>query len=549
MRKKRTDKKLILITGICVLLIGLFVLLNTYAFWRISGEQTGSNYVIGKCLNIELEELENSETGDPIGGFLMDNAWPMTDEEGQATSGYTFKLENTCSDPVDYQLVLESLKVKNEETEDPDDYYPEEKYFANNRIKVQFDNGTIKTYDSYGNVDNDTGADYKDEIRETKHVLYGTIPGKTDDPNNTSNIVTHNIKMWISEKATTADIEKVFRSKVKVFAGQQMLEPSFAVTDESCFTFDSETGTITDFDADSCESRNLVIPESINNVTVQKIAFSQPTTDIAWDYVDLTHATGLKEIGNRTFYNYVGKDYELIIPDSVETIGMISFNSFNGKNLVLGANVSTINSQAFYNYEGVGKELVIPGNDTTINLMAFNSYHGPKLVLNEGIKTITGSFGSYVGENEDLIIPDSVTSMLAFGSFNGKQIKFGPNLTALLFQFHDYVGDGYDITIPGSISSVHSSLFESYIGRNAQLTIEEGVSVINSSSFRSYIGKDFELPSTITKISSWAFRDFTGTITFNKTRAEYAQVTKSSDWVNESATIMCKENNAVVPCE
>ena len=150
--KKKNNKKLFLVIGVCALLVGMFILLNTYAYWRIKGEQSESNYVVGACLNFEFVELED-ENGK-IGGFTLegDKAMPISDEEGTTTTGYTFKIENTCDKAVDYQVVLESLKIVNPETSA---YYPNEKYFSDNKIKIQLDNGAIKTYNKYDEVDAD----------------------------------------------------------------------------------------------------------------------------------------------------------------------------------------------------------------------------------------------------------------------------------------------------------------------------------------------------------------------------------------------------------
>ena len=57
--KKKNNKKLFLVIGVCALLVGMFILLNTYAYWRIKGEQSESNYVVGACLNFEFIELKD----------------------------------------------------------------------------------------------------------------------------------------------------------------------------------------------------------------------------------------------------------------------------------------------------------------------------------------------------------------------------------------------------------------------------------------------------------------------------------------------------------
>ena len=204
MKKTKTT----FVTALSIALVLVIILLSSYAFWKVKDGQSGSNTILGSCLNFEFIELED-DNQNPIGGFTLVNAMPVSDEEGSSHAGYTFKVENTCTDAVNYQVVLESLKIMNEDT---NTYYPEGKYFADDKIKVQLDNGTIKTYSEYEQVDNDSTAANINEIRKTRELLTGTVTG--------GNTNTHNIKMWISSESTAEDIEKIFRSKVKVIAGQ-----------------------------------------------------------------------------------------------------------------------------------------------------------------------------------------------------------------------------------------------------------------------------------------------------------------------------------------
>ena len=127
-----SKKKTFLAIGIAVFLIGLFILLNTYAFWRLKGEQSESNLVVGACLSMEfIETPDPDHEGETIGGFNIPKAWPISDEEGISTTGYTFKIKNNCAEDVNYQVVLESLKT------------PNENYFDYDYIKVMLDNKGI----------------------------------------------------------------------------------------------------------------------------------------------------------------------------------------------------------------------------------------------------------------------------------------------------------------------------------------------------------------------------------------------------------------------
>ena len=542
--KKNNKKRLFLTIAVCALLVIVFILLNTYAFWRLKGEQSDSNYVVGACLSFEFVEEEDINN-NPIGGFDLTNTWPMTDEEGIATTGYTFKVKNNCAEDVNYQVVLESLKTTNEN------------YFDNEYIKLQLDNGAINRYSALDGVDKDPDDAHPENIRETKEVYAGVIPGTDKDTENvTKSEITHNIKIWVASDAENDQIGKEFRSRIKVFAGQGIDNPSVALTPESCFEFDPDTGKITDYyyANEECGLEALVIPATIDGVIVKEIAFKDTSYDSdaknqAYGYVDLSRATGLETIGNGCFRNYVGSGKELIIPNSVTTIGDTAFYRYDGKKLVLGDNVSYIGYYSFLNYHGSDQPLTIPGNNTEIGVSAFNFYNGPLLTLEDGVKTIGDTaFNGYIGTGKDLYIPDSVTTFSGLASFNGNKIHLSRNAN-IVGGFASYVGAGQDLTIPASYSGYGSYSFYRYTGENAQLTIEEGVQAIGRGLFQSYVGNDIVLPSTIVKVYTDAFKDFTGKITFNMTPAQYANVTKENNWKNESATVVCLENNTEVPCE
>ena len=53
------DKKFIITIVVCITLVITFVLLTSYAYWRISKTQTGTNDILGACLDIELDQYED----------------------------------------------------------------------------------------------------------------------------------------------------------------------------------------------------------------------------------------------------------------------------------------------------------------------------------------------------------------------------------------------------------------------------------------------------------------------------------------------------------
>lgn len=99
-----------------------------------------------------------------------------------------------------------------------------------------------------------------------------------------------------------------------------------ATTDEDCFGFDKDTATITNYKNDRlyCNTNNIIIPETIDGVKVERIG----ARAFMYDYLDsVVIPNGIKVIGNLAFF---GNELKTInIPDSVTKIGYAAFNNNN----------------------------------------------------------------------------------------------------------------------------------------------------------------------------------------------------------------------------
>ena len=98
----------------------------SYALWTVTLSQQSENKIATSCLNIEI--LKESEE------IVLENAFPITDEEGMKTTPYTFTIRNTCDTFIDYEV---SLGMPNATTLNS-------KYVA-----VVLDYNEIKTLDTY----------------------------------------------------------------------------------------------------------------------------------------------------------------------------------------------------------------------------------------------------------------------------------------------------------------------------------------------------------------------------------------------------------------
>ena len=460
MNKK--NYKIVVALSICMVLS--IILLTSYALWKVKDGQSGSNTILGSCLEIELEE-ELDENDEPIIGITMEKAWPMSDEDGMASKGYTFTVKNKCDEDVNYEIVLETLKIAAPDNKMPDNF-----------VKVRLDNGGVKRVSELEEIDNDSKATYASNIDSTHKLFTGTVSKNSPK--------THTIRQWISSDATPSTIGYNYETKVKVYAGQGLAEPEYAITPEECFTFDASTGTITEYDLNNpvCSNKILVLPSTIDGVLVKSIMWNEqvpankdpliyntsvntnlPASAIGsnqWDYVDLSRAFGLEVIGDASFegidngklllpnnlkhigwfafYSYNGDD--LVIPDSVTFIGPESFKAYNGNSLTIGSSVETIGAAAFFIYSGNGLE--IPPSVKTLGDEAFCLYQGPSLVLNEGLEIISqGAFEEYNGG--EFTIPSTIKTIeeYAFVRYNENGDPNNPkviNINMSEADFNDY---------------------------------------------------------------------------------------------------------------
>ena len=99
MRRKEKTMIIFSIIGVILSLSGI-----TYAYLRTRNEQEDKNIITTlTCLNISLENIKE--------GIKLENAYSITDEEGEKEVPYTFVIKNNCAMDVNININLESLKI------------------------------------------------------------------------------------------------------------------------------------------------------------------------------------------------------------------------------------------------------------------------------------------------------------------------------------------------------------------------------------------------------------------------------------------------------
>ena len=236
--------------SIGIALVLLIIVASTYALWQVTKTQKDKNSMIAACLDLDL-----NKTGE--GNVInLENSWPMNAVDAvKELTGYTFTVTNNCDMPISYVIGLESLK---------------DERLANlsaSAVALAIDDDVLGTFNSLNNIEG------PDTYILSKELKTAEIKGKETN--------THLLKIWIDERASITEQGKAFNGKIFITGGQGILNdnPGLLATPENCFTIDSN-GIISKYD-DSC-GEMVVIPASINNVKVKKIATNafRPEKDV-----------------------------------------------------------------------------------------------------------------------------------------------------------------------------------------------------------------------------------------------------------------------------
>ena len=177
---KNKKKMLIAITITMALLLVVGI---SYAYWQKTKVQSDKNIISTGCFGVNLEGNE---------AINLSSAYPMKTEEGMGTTPYTFTITNTCSGSANYIVNLESLSNTT---------------FQNSSIRVALDN-TDKLYSEY-----DESSKYYNNSKEARKLISGRLGANES--------VTYNLRMWIDEKASSSEQNKIFASKIVVTSGQE----------------------------------------------------------------------------------------------------------------------------------------------------------------------------------------------------------------------------------------------------------------------------------------------------------------------------------------
>lgn len=188
-KKKRRTVALIVVGA---LLIASLIVGSSYAYWKITKAQTDTNEFTTTCLNLDLSNISS--------GIQMQSQYPISDEDGKATAGYTFKVTNTCNSYVAYDINLESLsKVASSERLNP------------NFLDTVLNDGNIMDLGSYPETESVLTQGDAYEAR----TLTTEILGPSTSANASKE---YTLRIWLDQDATNDAMNKSWSGKISISA-------------------------------------------------------------------------------------------------------------------------------------------------------------------------------------------------------------------------------------------------------------------------------------------------------------------------------------------
>ena len=288
--------------------------------------------------------------------------------------------------------------------------------------------------------------------------------------------------------------------------------------DISEWTFDANTQTLTRYNGDLTQKRGeqevgeVIIPNYYNGKRVKNIGkflFNGNTL-----ILKVVISKGIEVIENSSFSGCTNLKGDLIIPDSVTSIGnnvFTSCSSLDGK-LVLSKNLSIIPDHAFWGCSKLKGDLIIPDSIISIEAHAFQylSSMDGEIVLSKNLQSIkTCAFYGDSNLKGNIDLSNNIT-VLEFGIFyscsslNGT-LKIGNNVTTISNEaFYNCKNLKGNLIIPNSVTSIGSNAFYNCSSFDGVIRIGDNVKTINNSAFSdcSKLKGDLIIPDNITSIGT-----------------------------------------------
>ena len=369
------EKKKIVITVILLLSVICVTVGVTFAAFSFIKQGTVENTLESGTITLTYTEGKT--------GITLNEAYPISDEKGMILTGvnnvfdFTVTANLSASTLITYEVTAVKLPIT--------DSIPLE----DNQVKLYLERA-IDPETDYTPVFYPNYYDPSEESSEIGSPIGSMILDQGTFSDVGTTIHHYRLRMWVDEYAEIPSGEtRKYGVKINVYAKQVGIKE-----DESCFTFDETTGTITYYSALCVKDVN--IPREINGVEVKAIG------EYAFASKQLTSVTIPNSITTIELGAFAGNQLTSItIPDSVTTIENSAFSSNQLTSVTIGNNVTTIGDSAFADNQLTS--VTIPDSVTTIGEYAFSYNQLTSVTIPDSVITIgEGAFDKHHYSNPNL---------------------------------------------------------------------------------------------------------------------------------------------------
>lgn len=185
---KKNNKNKYLSIIIIIILIALIG--TTYAWLSITLTGTKTNIITAGTLSLKFNEGDNR--------IFIENAYPLTNTEGEETTIYEFTVNNDGNIASDYEILLKDLSIDDGKTRMDDGYV---------RYKLEKTGTKTETVNQLMSVP-DVTTDDKDSSIKYRKLDEGTL--KPDESN------TYRLQVWMDYDAPNEAQGTIFKTKIVI---------------------------------------------------------------------------------------------------------------------------------------------------------------------------------------------------------------------------------------------------------------------------------------------------------------------------------------------